>query len=113
MATTAITFHETHGAPPRLYHVTFSLGDERLVDVTCDGAHRQFRFSGRGYRPMRRADRLALIEKFIESEAHDQPLERLNAELLHPGRQASPFHPKGEVACACHDDRQLPAGDRV
>lgn len=108
MATTAITFHETHGVPPRLYHVTFSLGDERLVDVACDGAHRQFRFSGRGYRPTRRADRLRLIEQFLDSERRELPLERANAELLHPGRQLSQ-----RDACKCHDDRQLPAGDRV
>jgi hypothetical protein len=104
----AITYHETHGTPPRLFHVTFSLAGERSVDVTCDGVSVQFRFSGRGYRPTRTADRLQLIERFLDRVDQQRPIEQANAELLHPATMR-----RRAAACACGDDRQLPPGDRT
>jgi hypothetical protein len=55
------------------------------------------------YRPHSEATAEALVEEFWRRQS---PLERVNAELLHPGR------PKHREPCVCADDRQLPKGDR-
>lgn len=109
METTAITYHEAHGLPPRMFHLTFEIAGDRHVKVTCDGSSITFRFHGQGYRPTCRAHRQNLIERFLERESKDEPIEQINAELLNPGRASR----AKLAACVCHDDRQLPAGDRT
>jgi hypothetical protein len=112
MDTAAVTYHITHCLPPRLFKVTFDFTGEHVVTVECDGSKRPFRFNGKGYRPGKKADRLALIEKFLDAENRGAGFERVNAELLHPGSALRGSMAAREL-CRCHDDRQLPAGDRT
>jgi hypothetical protein len=115
MQTAAITYHETHGTPPRLFHVTFELSGERTATVSCDGAARMFRFSGRGYRPTSRAQRAELIEKFLDAESASRPFDAANSELAQIARRpaiAPPLIDHAPERCQCVSDRQLPVGDR-
>jgi len=110
--TEAITYHETYGLPPRQYAVTFELAGKRRVLVRCGDRQRALQWNGGGYRPRSRAQREAAIECFIAIEHGGTGIERANTELLHARAPAPEPRAPARAACVCHDDRQLPAGDR-
>lgn len=63
------------------------------------------------YRPQSEASARVLVEEFCRRQL--SPIERANDELLAASR-GGPFERRQTAKpCACADDRQLPAGDRV
>lgn len=104
----ARTYHVACGVPPRRFAVTFELGGEHRVQVAGESATRVLKWHGRGYRPGSRQHLQAVVDRFLELEAHESArggLERANAELLHPSKRPAPCQ------CDAHE-RQLPVGDR-
>lgn len=99
------TFHEFLDDTGRRWVVRLAHGMAVGVVETALARERiEWRREWGVYRPLSEGTAERLVDEFCRKQAKRQPIERINGELLHPSRRD---------ACACSDDRQLPAGDRT
>jgi hypothetical protein len=101
------TFHEFLDEAGRRFLVRLNTGMQiGTVETGLASERIEWQRDWGRYAPLSEMTAERLVEEFCRRQEQRQPIERINAELMHPGRQ-----PRAAEPCMC-GDRQLPLGDR-
>lgn len=109
------TYHEFLDDMGRRFVVRLASGMHVGVVETALGKERiEWKPEWGHYSPLSEQTAARVVEEFCRRQTNRQPMERLNAELLHPNPHASSVTVTRNymVATASRGDRQLPPGDR-
>lgn len=110
------TYHEFLDDTGRRFVVRLASGMHVGVVETALGKERiEWKPEWGHYSPLSEQTAARVVEEFCRRQAHRQPMERLNAELLHPTPPKSGLIQTKNYTvtpAAARIDRQLPPGDR-